>query len=82
MPFRRDFWRDRNRILLGRAIEEAEGYTELGMLEHALHALQRRGALVHGNGKACYLLGDALWELGRYEEALLPLERRCRSTAG
>ena len=65
----------RNRILLGRAIEEAEGYTELGMLEHALRALQRRGSLVHGNGTACYLLGEALRELGRYEEALLPLER-------
>ena len=65
----------RNRILLGRAIEEAEGYTELGMLEHALRALQRRGSLVHGNGRACYLLGEALRELARYEEALLPLER-------
>jgi tetratricopeptide (TPR) repeat protein len=64
-----------NRILLGRAIEESEGYTELGMLEHALHALQRRGTLVHANGKACYLLGEALRELGRYEEALLPLQR-------
>src|SRR5262249_39759023 len=65
----------RNRILLTRAIEEAEGYTELGMIEHALRALQRRGALVHGNGKACFLLGEALRELSRYEEALLPLER-------
>lgn len=65
----------RNRLLLGRAIEEAEGYTELGMLEHALRALQRRGALVHGNGRACFLLGEALRELDRYEEALLPLER-------
>ncbi len=65
----------RNRIILGRAIEEAEGYFELGMLEHALRALQRRGALVHGDGRACYLLGEALRELSRYEEALLPLER-------
>jgi tetratricopeptide (TPR) repeat protein len=65
----------RNRILLGRAIEEAEGYFELGMLEHALRALQKRGSLVHGNGQACYLLGEALRELNRYEEALLPLER-------
>jgi tetratricopeptide (TPR) repeat protein len=65
----------RNRILLTRAIEEAEGYTDLGMLEHALRALQKRGALVHGNGRACYLLGEALRELARYEEALLPLER-------
>jgi len=64
-----------NRILLHRAIEEAEGYSELGMLEHALRSLQRRGALVHGNGRACYMLGEALRELGRYEEALLPLER-------
>jgi tetratricopeptide (TPR) repeat protein len=45
------------------------------MMEHSLHALQRRGALVHGNGRACYMLGDALRELARYEEALLPLER-------
>jgi tetratricopeptide (TPR) repeat protein len=65
----------RNRIILGRAIEEAEGYFELGMLEHALRALQRRGALVHGDGRGCYLLGEALRELSRYEEALLPLER-------
>lgn len=74
-----------NRILLVRAIEEAEGYTELGfgmvgqlrqlMLEHALRSLQRRGSLVHANGRACYLLGEALRELGRYEDALLPLER-------
>ena len=53
-----------NRILLHRAIEEAEGYTELGMMEHALRSLQRRGALVHGNGRACYMLGEALRELG------------------
>jgi tetratricopeptide (TPR) repeat protein len=64
-----------NRILLSRAIEEAEGYTELGMTEHALRALQRRGSLVHGNGRACFLLGEALRELSRFEEALLPLER-------
>jgi tetratricopeptide (TPR) repeat protein len=65
----------RNRILLRRTIEEAEGYIELGMSEHALRSLQRRGALVHGNGRACYLMGETLRELSRYEEALLPLER-------
>jgi tetratricopeptide (TPR) repeat protein len=65
----------RNRILLTRAIEEAEGYAELGMREHALRALQKRGSLVHGNGRACYLLGETLRDLSRYEEALLPLER-------
>ena len=65
----------RSRILLRRTIEEAEGYLELGMNEHALRALQRRGALVHGNGRACYLLGDTLRCLARFEEALLPLQR-------
>ena len=30
---------------------------------------------MHGNGQACYLLGEALRELVAYEEALLPLER-------
>jgi tetratricopeptide (TPR) repeat protein len=65
----------RNRLLLTRAIEEAEGYAELGMPEHALRALQKRGSLVHGNGRACYLLGETLRDLSRYEEALLPLER-------
>ena len=65
----------RNRLQLRRTIEEAEGYRELGMIEHALRTLQRRGALVHGNGRACYLLGETLRELARYEEALLPLER-------
>jgi tetratricopeptide (TPR) repeat protein len=61
--------------LLRRTLEEAEGYTELGMAEHALRALQHRGALVHGNGRACYMLGETLRELARYEDALLPLER-------
>lgn len=65
----------RNRLLLRRTIEEAEGYMELGLVEHSLRALQRRGALVHGNGRACYLLGETLRELGRYEDALVPLER-------
>jgi tetratricopeptide (TPR) repeat protein len=65
----------RNRLLLERTIGEAEGYLELGMVEHALHALQRRGKLVHGNGRACFLLGEALRELECYHEALFPLER-------
>jgi len=65
----------RNRLLLQRTIEEAEGYLELGMVEHALRTLQRRGKLVHGNGRACYLMGEALRELECYHEALFPLER-------
>ncbi len=65
----------RNRLQLRRAIEEAEGYLELGMREHALTALERRSTLVHTNGRACYLWGETLRELARYDEALLPLER-------
>jgi Flp pilus assembly protein TadD len=30
---------------------------------------------VHGNGRACYLMGETLRELARYNEALFPLER-------
>jgi tetratricopeptide (TPR) repeat protein len=65
----------RNRLLLRRAIDEAEGYLELGLKDHALRALQHRGTLVHGNGRACYLMGETLRELERFEEALFPLER-------
>lgn len=65
----------RNRLQLRRTIEEAEGYRELGMMDHALRTLQKRGALVHGNGHACFLLGETLRDMARYEEALLPLER-------
>ena len=60
---------------LQRACGEAEGYLELAMPDHALHALQRRGALVHGDAKGCYLLGEALRELNRYREAIAPLRR-------
>jgi tetratricopeptide (TPR) repeat protein len=56
-------------------MDEAEGYLELGMKDHALRSLQRRGTLVHGNGRACYLMGETLRELSRFEEALFPLER-------
>jgi tetratricopeptide (TPR) repeat protein len=63
-------------MLIQRTICEAEGYLELGMMEHALGALQRRGKLVHGSGRACYLMGESLRELERYREAIVPL-RRC-----
>ena len=39
-------------------------------------SLQRRGSLVHGNGRACYLMGETLRELARFDEALFPLERQ------
>jgi tetratricopeptide (TPR) repeat protein len=72
---RKDFEVSQNRILLRRAIEEADGYLELGMRESALRALQRRGPLVHGNARACYMMGQILREMARYDEALFPLER-------
>lgn len=64
-----------DREQLDRTLQEAEGYLELGMTEHALTALQKRGKLVHGSGRGCYLLGETLRELSRYREALFPLRR-------
>jgi Flp pilus assembly protein TadD len=63
------------RIQLHRACFEAEGYLELAMPQNALRALQRRGHLVHGDARGCYLLGEALRELSRYREAVYPLRR-------
>jgi tetratricopeptide (TPR) repeat protein len=65
-----------SRIQVQRACVEAEGYLELGMAEAALKTLQRRGHLVHGDARGCYLLGETLRELRRYREAIFPL-RRC-----
>jgi tetratricopeptide (TPR) repeat protein len=63
------------RIQLQRACVEAEGYLELGLPETALTTLQRRGHLVHGDARGCYLLGETLRELRRYREAVFPLRR-------
>ena len=70
----------RAHFLIQRIIREAEGYLELGMTQHALNALQRRGKFVHGNARACYLMGEALRELGHFREALFPLERSAELT--
>lgn len=64
------------RIQLQRACVEAEGYLELGLPQQALRTLQRRGQLVHGDARGCYLLGETLRELRRFREAVYPL-RRC-----
>ena len=63
------------RLQLQRSCIEAEGFLELGMPSHALRILQRRGQLVHGDARGCYLLGEALRELRRYREAIFPLRR-------
>lgn len=57
------------------ASREAEGYLELGMAAQAVASLQRRGALVHADAHACYLLGESLRELNQHREALIPLRR-------
>jgi Flp pilus assembly protein TadD len=64
------------RVQLQRTCLEAEGYLELAMPQQALRALQRRGHLVHGDARGCYLLGETLREMHRYREAVFPL-RRC-----
>ena len=63
------------RMQLHRSCVEAEGYLELAMPAQALRTLQRRGQLVHGDARGCYLLGEALRELERYREAIYPLRR-------
>ena len=63
------------RARLRRVRREAEGYLELGMPAHALHSLQRKGKMVHGDARGCYLLGESLRELRRYPEAIFPLRR-------
>jgi tetratricopeptide (TPR) repeat protein len=63
------------RMQLHRSCVEAEGYLELGMPHLALRTLQRRGHLVHGDARGCYLLGEALRELRRYRDAIFPLRR-------
>ncbi len=63
------------RLRVERVRCEAEGYLELGMPGHALCALQRHGASVHGDASGCYLMGESLRLLSRYREAIIPLSR-------
>lgn len=65
----------RHRLQLEGASREAEGYLELGMHRQALRSLQRRGKLVHADGRACYLMGECLRELACFRDALFPLRR-------
>lgn len=63
------------RVQLHRTCVEADGYLELGMPEQALRTLQRRGSLVHGDARGCYLMGEALRTMRQYREAVFPLRR-------
>jgi tetratricopeptide (TPR) repeat protein len=52
---------------------EAEGYLELGLARRALDVLARLGDPTRLDGHSLYLWGEALRELERYEDALIPL---------
>ena len=68
----------RNRIRLRRIETEAEGYLELGMPQHALDALARLGEPAKFSSHAFFLWGDALKDLQRYTESLVPLAQAAR----
>lgn len=68
-------------------LQQAEGYLELDMPQHALDALDRiadRSLSEAGESSlashAWYLRGEALRSMQRYEEALGPLEKAARLT--
>ncbi len=54
---------------------EAEGYLELGLSRRALDVLARMGDPTRLDGHSLYLWGEALRDLGRFEDALTPLGR-------
>ncbi len=56
-------------------VRQAEGYLELGMAQHALDVLARCGCAESLPGPACYLRGEALRALQRYDEASMALLR-------
>jgi Flp pilus assembly protein TadD len=64
----------RNRIRLRQYQRQAEGYLEIGMPQQALDALERLAKAQTLGSQTLYLKGKALADLGRFAEALLPLE--------
>jgi Flp pilus assembly protein TadD len=63
----------RQRARLKRILAEADGYLELGMPQQALVAIDRLESEANRHSRALYLRGEALKELGRFEEAIEPL---------
>lgn len=63
------------RIRRQHALREAEGFLELEMPAQALRTLERLAKLEALGGRAAYLQGESLRELGRFREALIPLLR-------
>lgn len=66
-------------IRLRQAEQEAEGYLELGMPDHALRALDRLAEEGDSSAHALYLRGEALRTLHRYREAIGPLRKAVRA---
>lgn len=64
---------DRARIT--RCIQEAEGYLELGMAQHALDLLDQVSEPGTFLGHMLYLRGAAFREMRRYADAIEPLEQ-------
>ncbi len=62
-----------DRIRRQQLVQQAEGYLELGMADHALRVLTRCGDEQSLPDHALYLKGQSLRELGRFGEALDPL---------
>jgi tetratricopeptide (TPR) repeat protein len=65
--------RTRNRLI--RQLDRAEGYLMLDMPDRALAILEGRSEWGGVQFEASFLTGEALRALGRYREALKPLER-------
>jgi Flp pilus assembly protein TadD len=62
-----------DRIRRQQMVQQAEGYLELGMAQHALDVLSRFGDALPDHG--LYLKGEALRALNRFRDALEPLSR-------
>ncbi|MDR3633635.1 MAG: tetratricopeptide repeat protein [Isosphaeraceae bacterium] len=63
-----------NRDRIKRQLDEAEGYLMLELPDRALQILESRGDWATMQFEASLLTGEALRSLGRYREALKPLE--------
>ena len=63
------------RLRLKHIVEEAEGYLELGLAEHALDILGKGGLPGSLDPHMLHLKGEALRTLGRYEEAIETLQQ-------
>ena len=63
-----------NRDRVRKKIHEAEGYLMLELPRHALEILESGTEWSSMQFEACFLKGEALRSLGRFREALQPLE--------